>query len=91
VLRDKLRVPEAVITAALDLLRKFPVVAATRPPPQLRCRDKDDLGVLACALASGADVLVTGDRDLLVLAGKTEIRIVDPRELWTLLRGGAAS
>lgn len=91
VLRDKLRVPEAVIAAALELLREFSVVAATEPLPQIRCRDKDDIAVLACALASGADVLVTGDRDLLVLAGKTTLRIVDPRELWTLLQAKAGS
>ncbi len=91
VMRVRLRVPEAVISAALDLLREFPVAAATGPLPRIRCRDKDDLAVLACALAADAEVLVTGDRDLLVLAGKTGIRIVDPRELWTLLRGEAGS
>ena len=89
VMRDKLRVPEAVITAALDLLREFPVAPATEPLPRIRCRDKDDIAVLACALASGADVLVTGDRDLLVLAGKSPLRIVEPRELWTLLQAKA--
>ena len=91
VLRDKLRVPEAVIAAALELLREFPVAAAPEPPPRIRCRDKDDVAVLACALASGADVLVTGDRDLLVLADRTTLRIADPRELWTLLQANAGS
>jgi putative PIN family toxin of toxin-antitoxin system len=91
VLREKLRVPEAVIAAALDLLREFPVAAATEPLPRPGCRDKDDIEVLSCALAAGADVLVTGDRDLLVLAGKSSLRIVDPRELWTLLHANAVS
>jgi putative PIN family toxin of toxin-antitoxin system len=32
-------------------------------------RDPDDASTLATFLASGADCLVTGDKDLLVLAG----------------------
>jgi uncharacterized protein len=91
VMREKLRVPEAVIAAALDLLREYPMSAASEPVTHPKCRDKDDAVVLACAIAAGADVLVTGDRDLLVLAGKTPVRIVDPRGMWTLLQADAAS
>jgi putative PIN family toxin of toxin-antitoxin system len=91
VMREKLRVPEAVIAAALDLLREYPVTAVSEPVTHPKCRDKDDAVVLACAIAAGADVLVTGDRDLLVLAGKSPIRIVDPRGLWTLLQAEGAS
>jgi uncharacterized protein len=91
VMREKLRVPEEVIAAALELLREYPVTAASKPVTHPKCRDKDDAVVLACAIAAGADVLVTGDRDLLVLAGKSSVRIVAPRELWTLLQANAAS
>jgi putative PIN family toxin of toxin-antitoxin system len=87
VMRDTLRVPEAVTAAALDLLREYPVTTVDGPVTRPKCRDKDDAVVLACAIAAGADVLVTGDRDLLVLAGKTGVRIVDPRGLWSLLQG----
>jgi predicted nucleic acid-binding protein len=31
------------------------------------CRDADDDAVLACALAARADLIVSGDKDLLVL------------------------
>jgi len=91
VMREKLRVPEAVIAAALELLREYPVTAVSEPLPRPKCRDKDDAVVLASAVAAGADVLVTGDRDLLVLAGKTSLRILDPRGVWSLLQAGAGS
>ena len=44
------------------------------------CRDKDDDHVLACALETKADYLVTGDGDLLILKKFHKTRIVTPRE-----------
>lgn len=55
------------------------------PPIILTVRDVTDLPVLAEAVAGGADVLVTGDRDLLSVAAKAPIPILAPRIL------GAAS
>jgi predicted nucleic acid-binding protein len=49
-------------------------------------RDPDDQWVLASAIASRVDVLVTGDRDLLDIAADASIRIVDPRGFWDLVR-----
>jgi predicted nucleic acid-binding protein len=37
----------------------------------------------------GADVLVTGDRDLLELGQPARIRIVSPRGFWQLVEGPA--
>lgn len=42
------------------------------------CRDPDDDEVLATALAAQADLIVSGDRDLLVLATFQGIPIVTP-------------
>ena len=44
------------------------------------CRDSDDDMILACARDAGADCLVTGDEDLLVLKNYEGIRILSPRE-----------
>lgn len=43
-------------------------------------RDRDDDAVLAAAMAGGASMIVTGDRDLLVLGEYDGIRIVTPRD-----------
>lgn len=53
----------------------------------IEVRDPDDAWVLASALAAGAEVLVTGDEDLLDLRDDVEeILITNPRGLWELLR-----
>ena len=49
------------------------------------CRDKNDDIVLATALAGKADVIVTGDDDLLVLKPFRGIRILSPRQFLQLL------
>ena len=47
----------------------------------VKCRDPDDQIFLELAIAAGADAVVTGDADLLALAGKTEVSILTPAEL----------
>lgn len=42
------------------------------------CRDADDLKILGTAVSFGADYLVTGDQDMLVLERIGETRIVTP-------------
>jgi putative PIN family toxin of toxin-antitoxin system len=44
----------------------------------VQCRDKKDQSFLDLAQSGKADVLVTGDRDLLVLVGKTAFLIETP-------------
>jgi len=44
------------------------------------CRDPKDDFILECAQAGGADLIVTGDKDLLTLATYGKIEIVTPRQ-----------
>lgn len=48
------------------------------------CRDEDDLPVIGTALSGQADVLVTGDDDLLSLDCVGSVRIVTPRLFWEM-------
>ena len=86
VLRVKLKVPAATVTAIVEMLRENEVIPKPRLPSDLELRDPDDRWVLASAIAGRADVLVTGDRDLLEVAARSPVRIIDPRGFWTLLR-----
>ena len=53
-----------------------PGVGASVRVPQ--CRDPDDRKFLRLAYAARADALVTGDADLLALAGKSRVAILAP-------------
>ena len=48
-------------------------------------RDPDDEAVIACALAARADLIVSGDQDLLVLKTYRRIRIVSATEVLAII------
>ena len=50
------------------------------------CRDPDDLVILGTSIAARAEVIVTGDRDLLDLKQYGAIAICSPREMYERLR-----
>jgi putative PIN family toxin of toxin-antitoxin system len=86
VLRKKLRVPIAAINEMDAFLRLHARVIAAAPTLEMPLLDDKDRKVLAEAVAGRADVLVTGDQDLLGVASKAPIRILSPRGFWELLR-----
>ncbi len=86
VLRAKLKVPQGIAQEATAFLRSQAVVVSSAPPLDLPIRGKDDLPVLSEAVHGLAEVLVTGDQDLLSVAKNAPIRVLTPRGLWELLR-----
>jgi putative PIN family toxin of toxin-antitoxin system len=88
VLRVRIKLPESMIDEIESLLREHEVVPSPRTPADLAIRDVADRLILAAALDAKADVLVTGDRDLLDVAAAAPVPILDPRGFWTMLRGG---
>ena len=82
----RLRLPRPTIEAILQFLREHETVPKPKEPADFPIRDSDDQWILASALAGRADVLITGDRDLLDLAGSAPLRILDPRAFWELAR-----
>lgn len=68
-------------TDAERLLRELQRLVGIADPPRLvlpTSRDPDDDVVLAVAAATGADLIVSGDADLLTLGRYAGIPIVDP-------------
>jgi len=84
VLANRIRLPKSRVDEILAFLREFEVVPKPHVPSEVAVRDEDDRWVLASAVSGGADVLVTGDRDLLAVATKVPLKIVDPRGFWEL-------
>ncbi len=85
VLRDRLRVPAELAAQIERDLRSETVVPKPRAPSDLPIRDPDDRWIVASAEAAMADMLVTGDQDLLSVAGKAPLPILSPRAAWELL------
>jgi uncharacterized protein len=82
-LTGKTELSAAEIQDALEIVRDAgPLVVPAVVPPGA-CRDPQDLPILGAALAAHADVLVTGDKDLLVLGTFAGIPILSPREFHT--------
>ena len=52
------------------------------PPdlPEQVSRDSDDDKFIACALAGGCHVIISGDKDLLSISGYRGVKVVAPRE-----------
>jgi predicted nucleic acid-binding protein len=69
-----------------DQLRAHTIVALPAAPSDLAPRDPDDAWVLASALAGGAELLVTGDKDRMSVADRSPLAIVNPRACWDRLR-----
>lgn len=90
VLRTKLNVPAGTVDETTAFLRTQAAVVGSAPPLDLRIRDQDDLAVLSEAAHGSAEVLVTGDQDLLSVSDAAPIRILTPRGLWELLRSESA-
>ena len=85
-LGEKLGVPRRIVSDIEQLLRERTVVPEPSHLPDIPLRDPDDLRVLACAISGAADVLVTGDQDLLSIAKQSPLPILDPRGFWTMMR-----
>ena len=64
------------------------VVLEVVPLPQPVCRDPDDDAVLALALQAQADVIVSGDQDLLVLGSFEGISILTARQALERMQDG---
>jgi predicted nucleic acid-binding protein len=78
--RRPFRVRPARIEEIESQLRDQIIVPKPLHSTDLSVRDPADRWVLASAVAGQADLLVTGDKDLLDIADQSSLPIVTPRE-----------
>lgn len=86
ILRDKFAVPGRTLAIAKQLLESQTIVDRPDVPLDIAIRDPDDTWVLASAVAGGAELLITGDADLLAVANQSPIPVLTPRAFWERLR-----
>jgi putative PIN family toxin of toxin-antitoxin system len=85
VLKTKFKLPDDKIGAVEAVFSSFEIVPKPTSAPAFSIRDAADRWILATAISGHADVLVTGDNDLLTVASESPIPIITPRAFWQLL------
>ncbi len=76
-----------------DLVSQFGLLSDIVQTPALLqpvCRDPDDDWVLACAVAANADLIVSGDADLLTLGNFQDIPILTASQALAFLKADRA-
>jgi len=86
VLKLKFGVAQELIDDFIWLLRQDSVLAKPSQLPGVSIQDKADLTILAAAITAGAQVLVTGDKELLDLGRVENLKILSPRQFWEELK-----
>jgi predicted nucleic acid-binding protein len=87
VLKQKIDVPGEQIQEIFAFLESQTVQPKPKSLSSIPVRDEDDQWVLASALTAKADVLVTGDKDLLDVADEVAgLTINDRRGFWNLAK-----
>jgi putative PIN family toxin of toxin-antitoxin system len=72
--------PAINLTPILEYVLQNASVYAAAALPNSVCEDPDDDKFLACALASGGIIVVSGDKHLLKVSGYQGIEVLKPRE-----------
>ena len=88
VLDKKMRMQPELVDEAVAFLRREAIIVSSAPTLPLELRDPDDVVVLSEAVAGLAEVVVTGDRDILDVADTLPLPVVSPRGFWEKLHGG---
>ena len=79
----KAKIDQMKAADVIESLRSFTAVVIPVPLQTDVCRDPEDVPILGTAIAASANVLVTGDKDLLVLNPFRGVAILSPREFHT--------
>jgi len=88
-LRTKLKVAPPVIAEFLSVLRHNAEMFTPEKVDRKVCRDPADLMVLGLIAPGTADAVISGDKDLLVIAQYKQARIMTPRDFWEANRNQA--
>ena len=86
VLIRKIKVPDKIAKETIEYLNQHVHKLKPTKVSIKTCRDKRDLMVLGTAEKAKVDVIITGDKDLLIIKRYKNIKIVNPAEFWELLK-----
>jgi putative PIN family toxin of toxin-antitoxin system len=87
VLSTKFGANAEMIETVIQILNQDTIFSQPLDSPDVTIRDRDDLLILASALAGRAEVLITGDKELLDLGSIQNLEIISPRQFWEKIVG----
>jgi putative PIN family toxin of toxin-antitoxin system len=87
VLSRKFGANREIIESVIQILSQDTIFSQPLDSPEVAIRDSDDLLILASALAGRAEVLITGDKELLALGSIHDLEIISPRRFWEKIVG----
>ena len=87
VLKDKFGASPDLIADVVWLLRQDTIASEAEPLHDLPLSDPADVAIVSSALNGAADVLVTGDKEILDLRRVGSLEILTPRQFWDKERG----
>lgn len=90
VLTDKLRTPPPRAREIVAFIREHGDVVIPDAPASWPENDPDDRWIVAAAVKGEADVLVTGDSDILLASAAEGFQVLTPRGFWESLRDRSA-
>jgi putative PIN family toxin of toxin-antitoxin system len=85
-LLNKFRVSPKAVNEIIEYIKEFCTICRYNRPGKEVCRDKDDDEILALASDNKVAYIITGDKDLLVLKKYGSVKIISPREFWTIVK-----
>jgi predicted nucleic acid-binding protein len=84
-LSTKFGMPADIVKGYERFLRGYHVEPEPRQLPNLNLSERADLMIVASAIDARAELLITGDKEMLELKKKPKgLRIISPREFWNL-------
>ncbi len=86
VLVKKFKVPTSIADNAITFLRQASIEANHKHNIKIPVHDKDDIIILSDAIEGNTDLFVTGDKELLEQKKIVKMKVISPREFWSLLK-----
>lgn len=87
ILKSKFGASAETIADLVWLLRQDTLAADAIPLSDIPLKDPADIAIVSSALNGGADVLVTGDKEVVNLKKVGNVQILTPRQYWEKEKG----
>lgn len=86
ILRSKFSVAAELVSEYIELIAQDSIMAEPKTRPEVAFKDKDDVEIIAAAIAAGVHILVTGDAEMQRIKLVQGVRVLSPRAFWEKLK-----